>query len=239
MALRTVARFGDHAEHREAVVRHGPACAARIRLRGIFNGVPFMSENRFPSRRFFVFGLLLESGMGLVALFLGLLLGLPMREWLQPDGMSVVIGLYATLPIILGYLALDSSRWKPLAGIRKIVRFFSTELLGDYSPGTLAILCVAAGMGEELLFRGLILGGILTCDGLTGSATLWTALLLSATCFALAHAITKTYVVLTFVIGMYFGLLFLWTDSLWPVMIAHALYDFFVFWFVRKAESVQ
>lgn len=87
------------------------------------------------------------------------------------------------------------------------------------------MLLAAAGAGaplaEEMLFRGLLFGGLraspLGFFGAAGiSAGFWTALHASYSIYALG---------LLFLIGVYFAWLRERTQSLWPSIVAHAVYN--------------
>jgi membrane protease YdiL (CAAX protease family) len=58
----------------------------------------------------------------------------------------------------------------------------------------------------------------------------WAAVLLSAAVFGLMHWFGGPFNVCdAFLAGIVYGIAFAWTRTLWPVVIAHALYDFSVF----------
>ena len=89
----------------------------------------------------------------------------------------------------------------------------------------LFVLALLAGLGEELLFRGLLQAGLArllpTPFALVGS------LLIASVIFGACHYLSHTYFVLATLAGLYFGALMLVSDSIVPPIIAHALYDFF------------
>jgi len=74
------------------------------------------------------------------------------------------------------------------------------------------VLSLAAGVGEEFLFRGTIQ----ELFGITFASVL----------FGVAHALTWFYALVAGLMGSYFGVLYLKTDSIWGPVIVHALYDF-------------
>ncbi|HEU5071707.1 MAG TPA: type II CAAX endopeptidase family protein [Verrucomicrobiae bacterium] len=77
-------------------------------------------------------------------------------------------------------------------------------------------IVIVAPVMEELLFRGLILRGLL------GRFRPWTAVLMSAMLFGLMH-VNPWQMVPTFFLGWVFGWFYLRTGSLWPCVAAHAL----------------
>jgi multicomponent Na+:H+ antiporter subunit D len=97
-----------------------------------------------------------------------------------------------------------------------------------------------AGIGEELVFRGVL--------------QIWleqwgyaTSLIVSNIVFALCHAVTLTYAILAFVMGLFLGLIMDAPEnrSLLAPILTHALYDFFAFcvlavdWRKRNRESPE
>lgn len=83
------------------------------------------------------------------------------------------------------------------------------------------VLSLAAGISEEVAFRG-VLPAIL--EGMTGS--LWFAFLLSATAFALAHLLQGwTSALFVGIFGLVFHLLVWTTGALWTAIAVHVLYD--------------
>ena len=62
------------------------------------------------------------------------------------------------------------------------------------------------------------------------------ALLLASLLFGLAHAITRTYVVLATVFGIYLGWLWTASGNLLVPIVAHALYDFVALSALVRAE---
>ena len=87
--------------------------------------------------------------------------------------------------------------------------------------------CVAAPIVEELLFRGWMLywfaGDAANAD--LGSFELVLAVVGSSIAFGLMHPITKLYVALAALIGVYFGVLLLLSGNLLIPIAAHATYD--------------
>lgn len=194
---------------------------------------------RTSGKRLYFFGLAIEAALGLLALLIAWPLGLPLRDWLRPDLALLGLGLAAFLPLLLGYLVLERISWRPFRRVRQIVRIFAEIMLQNVSLAGIALLCIAAGVGEELLFRGLIQGGITQFMAYRapmpmGAAPWIGGILVASVLFAAAHAVTRTYSVLVFFLSIFFGLVFYLSGSLVPVIIAHALYDFFVFVYIRQ-----
>ncbi|HEV3237849.1 MAG TPA: CPBP family intramembrane glutamic endopeptidase, partial [Gemmataceae bacterium] len=87
------------------------------------------------------------------------------------------------------------------------------------------------GIGEEMLFRGFTQAALATWLGI------WWALVLASVLFGLLHAITLTYAVLASLAGAYLGLVWIATDNLLAVIVAHALYDFVALTYLLRDAS--
>ena len=160
-----------------------------------------------------------ETGLGVVAIILALLFGL--SPWLDLDfglnGWSA--GLVATLPLLMGlWLFVNAeSRWA--TDLHGFVRDKVVPLFAGTPGWGIMLVALAAGIGEELLFRGVIQAGL---ENLLGP---WGGLIIASLLFGLVHAMTRTYFILTTVIGLYLGLLYQWTGNLLVPILVHFLYD--------------
>ena len=83
-------------------------------------------------------------------------------------------------------------------------------------------LAVLAGIGEELLFRGVIQGWVGQHLGTVAG------ILAGAMVFGLAHAMSRAYFLVATALGALFGVAYALTDSLQLVMVWHAVYDLVV-----------
>jgi uncharacterized protein len=86
------------------------------------------------------------------------------------------------------------------------------------------LVALAAGIGEELLFRGLMQHGL--AQWWSGHWWGWLAAwLLTALVFGICHWISGMYAIMAFLAGLYLGALLLVFDNLLVPITAHALYD--------------
>lgn len=95
-----------------------------------------------------------------------------------------------------------------------------------------ALLAAASGFVEEVIFRGLMLRALRPRGA-------WTVVLVSAALFGLTHALNvlagydplyaALQVAYALAIGFGFGVLVLKGGLIWPLVIAHALGNFFAF----------
>lgn len=172
-----------------------------------------------------------EGGLGLLALLLGWLLGVwpvpgierSAEAW-QSLWPALLWGLAATAPLLLGLWLIDRFPWGPLQDLQRDVERLIVPLFQNCTVAELALVSLAAGIGEEMLFRGLVQHGL--ADWLGTPWGVWIALAVASVVFGLAHMLSMTYAVLATVMGLYLGLLLIWTENLLVPAVAHGLYDF-------------
>ena len=137
---------------------------------------------------------------------------------------------------MLGLLLLERSRWTALAEIRRMVRELLVPLFQNFSLWQLFLVALLAGLGEEMLFRGFVQGGLeMLLEYFDVPAAWLAALFIASLLFGVMHPITRTYAVLCMLAGLYLGGLWLWSNNLLVPIMVHALYDFFaLFYLVRR-----
>ncbi|QDS97828.1 CPBP family intramembrane glutamic endopeptidase [Adhaeretor mobilis] len=174
-------------------------------------------------------GIVFELSLGLAGALLAKWFGLPLQDWLTPASDSILRGVLATLPMLAGLALAMQSSWAPLANMRERVRALVTELFAESTWPQLAGLAIAAGVGEEILFRGALQPIISEWSvPLVGLAV-------SSFFFGAVHAATPTYFVVATVVGFYFGWLTQQYDDLVAPILAHSLYDFVALvWLQRR-----
>ena len=134
-------------------------------------------------------------------------------------------GMLATVPLTLGLEMVVSSRWQPLSHLSDQVERLLAPLLIGVHPLELLLVAAAAGIGEELLFRGLVQDGL--AQWWNGHwAGLPAAWLLASLIFGVCHWVSGTYALLALLAGLYLGALLLMFDNLLVPITAHAMYDF-------------
>jgi membrane protease YdiL (CAAX protease family) len=163
---------------------------------------------------------LLEASLAPLSLLLGWALGQPPLAGFAWNEDAAIGGVVAALPM-LGLLAL-AIRW-PVGPLARIKAFFDRELapaLKGCDWPDLALISIAAGVGEEMLFRGVIQGALGRTLGPTAGLALASAL------FGLVHPVSLTYALLAGLLGGYLGLVWLVSGNLLTAMVAHAVYDY-------------
>jgi membrane protease YdiL (CAAX protease family) len=105
-------------------------------------------------------------------------------------------------------------------------------ILARRSPAELALLAALAGVGEELLFRGLLQAGLMRV------MPSYLALVCASALFGLAHFATSTYAIVAGLMGLYLGGIFLLQGNLLAPIVTHALYDFVALLLVVRRYQV-
>jgi membrane protease YdiL (CAAX protease family) len=135
------------------------------------------------------------------------------------DAKAAGYGIAATLPL-LGLLRWClRTEWGPMRRLVSLVEERLTPYLAGASAWGIVLVSLMAGLGEEVLFRGVIQAGL--ADRLPA----WLAVGIAALLFGAAHWLTTSYAVFATVIGGYLGILFLVTGNLLAPAVTHALYD--------------
>lgn len=174
-----------------------------------------------------------ELGLGVLAIALALIFGL--RPWaeLHFGPFAWLLGLVATLPMVAVILLVEWGRWQWVLDLKTFMRRVVVPWFAGMRWWGLALVALAAGIGEELLFRGVIQAGL---SGPLGPVA---ALIVASLLFGLVHAMSLAYFLITFLAGLYMGLLYWWTGNLLVPIIVHFLYDWAAlqFYVSRYAEK--
>jgi len=185
-----------------------------------------------PPPSLFAVALVFELGLAVFAVVLGLLLSTDPFETVSINLHGLLAGVLGTLPLLVVF----AITWKwpigPFRSIRAKVETLLAPGLRKCSVAELALISIAAGVGEEFLFRGVVQGALTEPMGVTG------ALLFASLVFGLAHAVTVSYAVLAGLMSVYLGWLWIRTGNLVAPITCHALYDFVALW-VFTRSTVQ
>jgi uncharacterized protein len=104
---------------------------------------------------------------------------------------------------------------KSLEGVKRLVPKTSTE------RAVWILVSISAGVCEEILYRGWLLGLFAATLG-----SVWLGLLISSIIFGFAHAYQgRSAILRTGIVGVVFGLLFIFSGSLIPGQVLHAAMD--------------
>lgn len=140
----------------------------------------------------------------------------------------IVAGCVFTLPLAILAVALDrvEKNVPALQEVTKATQRAVISFLGSqFRPASTILAAVgiglAAGFGEELLFRGVFQYGLVE----QMNAPFSIAILVTAVVFGLLHAVTPLYAALAGLASVYFGSLYAAYGNLAIPIVAHAVYD--------------
>jgi uncharacterized protein len=167
-----------------------------------------------------------QSSLILVAVIMATILKVPNNGFgpnMDISLHSMAEGICWTLPLGIVAFLLDRVEEKvpALQDVTKAANQFALKFLGSSFQPQLAIVAstalgLAAGVGEEWLFRGVMqysLGNNVFAVGVTSIV------------FGALHAVTPLYALLAGSVSVYFGWLYLATGNLVVPMACHAFYD--------------
>jgi membrane protease YdiL (CAAX protease family) len=176
--------------------------------------------------------ILVEGGLIVLAWLLGWMLGLSPLDRFRWDGWGAAFGVLACVPMVLLFLLMN--RWPigPLRGIKSFGEKVLRPLLAPCSLTDLAGIALLAGLGEEMLFRGVLQDWLVR-----HFPNPWLAILFTAVLFGLLHAVSASYAVLAGLAGVWLGWLYLATGNLLAPSITHALYDFVVLVYLLRGPG--
>lgn len=139
---------------------------------------------------------------------------------------SLKLGVSATMPLFVLAFVLDFVEKKvpALQDVSKATQRSVLALLGGaWKPliaiGVSILLGVAAGLGEEMLFRGVLQSELGNRFGDIAALTS------SSVIFGALHAVTPLYALLASLASLYFGELYLQSHNLAVPIVCHGLYD--------------
>jgi membrane protease YdiL (CAAX protease family) len=183
----------------------------------------------------FPIAVVVEGGLGLLAIVLAWIIGVPLREqfpseWSVAAG-RIGVGAAGTVPLIVLLWAMVRSGWPIFRRLIEPARWLIDELFPSAHWSEFALIALLAGVGEEVLFRGVLQNVLVRW---TGPAI---GLILASFVFGLFHAVSRTYFLWATLIGSYFGALAMYFGDLVAPVIAHALYDFTALMYLARLPS--
>lgn len=172
------------------------------------------------SARFVVTAVAFEAALGVLGWVLATYFGVPVAPRLAFSGAVAWRSVLALLPMLVFLAFAVRTHWPPLARLHEQV----TELVRHVFAGVpwwgLAAVALAAGVGEELLFRGALQPMAVRWIGPT------LALVVVSVAFGAVHAMSVAYFALATLVGLYLGWLAQDFDDLVAPIFVHAAYDF-------------
>lgn len=167
-----------------------------------------------------VLGVFAEGGLAPLAVVLGWFMSRSPLRGFSWDPAAALFGMVAAAPPLFAMLALTR---RPIGPFVRVKQFFENELLpllNNCRWGDLALIAVATGVGEEMLFRGLF-QPILAAELGEPAAVALTSII-----FAALHPISIPYFYVMFALGIYLGSVCVLSGNLLASMTCHGTYVF-------------
>lgn len=183
----------------------------------------------------FRLAVLVEGAIGIAAVGVAQVFGISLRDQFASNRAELfdglLAGIVATLPMLAIYWWMTVTRWPSLVELRRMVRQMVRELFPRARIPELLTIAVLAGVGEELLFRGVWQTAVAQ----------WTTpavgLVAGSLVFGGLHAVSRIYFILATLIGMYLGWLLLEFGDLTVPIVAHGLYDFVALLYLTRSTD--
>lgn len=189
-----------------------------------------MSSLPPPASRVVRLAVIFEAGLALVAVAAGGVLRRPLWDQLNCHPADLTWGVAASAPMLVALALMIRYPIGPLRQLLELTRTLIVPMFRGCTLAELALVSALAGIGEELLFRGVGQQALAERLGPVAGVTI------ASLAFGLVHAVTTTYAVLATLVGAYLGIVCLATGNLIAPIVAHAVYDFVALWIlVRQA----
>ena len=104
-------------------------------------------------------------------------------------------------------------------------------LFSNWTLAELAVVSALAGIGEEMLFRGVAQAALSDALGK------WSGLAAASAIFGLVHFLSPLYALFATLIGAFLGLLWIMTGNLLAPIVTHGLYDFTVLVYLVRIRN--
>ncbi len=169
--------------------------------------------------------------MGFAAIGMSFIFETPLGPQFKMDLNAVLVGVIATAPLAAFLWWFSNTTLEHFASFRKSqIKFFS-EIGFSFTPPRIAAMAIAAGISEELLFRGVLQTWV------AGFAPVAIAIIATNILFGMMHMRTALYAFIAGLVGVYLGVLYAVTDNLLAPIAAHTLYDAIALEYTRRAVS--
>ena len=97
-----------------------------------------------------------ESSLIILAWGIGYLVKIPLWQEVKPTWLALLWSILATLPLLTGMVWTVHTCSPMFAELRRFVQKRVVPLFADFSFWEMALIALLAGVGEELLFRGIL-----------------------------------------------------------------------------------
>ena len=170
--------------------------------------------------RFFRWAVAFECGLVVAGLAIGCWMSPSAWELAEWSAKAVLLGALWALPPLVALVFMRQLRFGAAGRLNRTVDALLVPLFTGLRWWHFAAISALAGIGEELLFRGILQRLV---SGWIGA--IW-AVALTSVVFGLAHLVTPLYGLLAAFVSVYLGWLLVGYENLTVPMVTHAMYDF-------------
>ena len=167
-----------------------------------------------------------EGALVVIALVWQRLRDIPMAMGGLWEGVLIGTGAAVVLALFNWYVLCRAPGVRPVTAIRRLYRESLRPLFGGVGAADAVVISVAAGIGEELLFRGVLQPEV--------------GLVLASVIFGVLHmggTGTLVFGCWVAVMGAVMGGVAVWTGGLLAPIVCHALYDAAALTYIRRASD--
>jgi len=170
----------------------------------------------------------LEGTLIVVALLIGPLVGVRPLTLIQWDAGAVLWGDELAISVFAAVILGIEANLRVFRGVTKLVGDVVERLFSHCTVADLLLVSIFAGVGEELLFRGVMQQALASNVG-------WSvALVVTSLLFGAAHFVSVSYFWYASAFGLAAGSLLLITGNLLAPIVAHFVYDFIALTYLVK-----
>ncbi|MBT8471198.1 MAG: CPBP family intramembrane metalloprotease [Marinicaulis sp.] len=171
--------------------------------------------------------------LAVIGLGLAHVAGVPIAPQIKLKIDDVLLGVIATLPLGIFLYWFSQTSIPSFAEFRESQIDFFSKIGFQFTPMRIVAMALAAGVGEEILFRGFLQSWI------NSFSPVVIAIIVSNIVFGLLHMRTVLYAVIAGLVGAYLGVVFAVTDNLLTPMVTHFAYDLLALEYTRNAIAAR
>ncbi len=158
---------------------------------------------------------LMEGGAAILALLLAWYFNIAIFPLSKNIAVDILAGTAAAIPPFIFFMFSLSAKAEKIPLLGPLRYKIITQIKGIFDgmgPIDLAVISLLAGVGEEMMFRGVIQTQF--------------GIVIASIVFGLMHFVSVGYVVVTIIMGFYIGLIYEAGESLLIPIHLHFIYDF-------------
>ncbi len=177
---------------------------------------------KIPRSKILALTFIMEGGAAILALILSWYFAIPLIPLSNDIARDLLLGTLGAVPpfvLFLFLLSPKAEKMQLIGPLRKKVLTEIKSIFDNMHMIDLLIISLLAGIGEELLFRGIV--------------QVKFGIVIASIVFGLMHSISLAYVIVTIIMGFYIGSIYQASGSLLVPVQLHFVYDFAALVYLR------